>query len=60
MLSVKVDPVQIGLLLTGAGVAGIGLTVAATVPTALGQLFTVTVNEYVPVAAVVAATTEVF
>ena len=60
VLSAKVDPAQIGLLLVGAGVAGAGLTIAFTVPAALGQPLTVMVSEYVPVAAVVAATTDVF
>ena len=36
------------------GVAGLGLTVTLVVPAADGQLFTVTVTEYVPASAVVA------
>src|SRR6478672_13433534 len=46
-------PAQIGPLLVGAGVAGIALTRAFTVPAGLVHPFTVTVTEYVPDAAVV-------
>lgn len=54
VVSVSVLPAQIGLLLEGVGVAGIGLTVTTVVPAALVHPPTVTVTEYVPVAAVVA------
>lgn len=43
-------------MLAGAGVAGIAFTVTTVVATGLLQPFTVTVTEYVPVAAVVAFT----
>lgn len=54
VVSVSVLPEQIGLLLPGDGVAGIGLTVTAVVPAALVQPPTLAVTEYVPVAAIVA------
>ena len=54
VLSVKVDPAQIGPLLVGAGVAGIAFTVAVVDPAALVHPFTVTVTEYIPDCAVVA------
>jgi hypothetical protein len=40
-------------LLVGVGVPGIALTVAVVVPAGLVQPLTVTVTEYIPVAAVV-------
>ena len=52
----SVCPTQTGLFVPGAGVAGIGLTVTLTVPALLTQPLTVTVTEYVPLAAVVAPT----
>jgi hypothetical protein len=52
----RVCPTQIGELLVGAGVAGTGFTVTATVPKALGHPAIVAVTEYVPLAAVVALT----
>ena len=54
VVRLMVCPVHTGLLLPGAGVEGIGFTVAVTVPAALVQPPTVTVTEYVPDAAVVA------
>ena len=54
VVNVKVLPEQIGLLLPGAGVAGIGLTVTTVVPAALVHPPTLAVTEYVPVAATVA------
>jgi hypothetical protein len=44
VLSVKVPPAQIGLLLLAVGVDGIALTVAVVVPAADVQLFVVTVT----------------
>jgi hypothetical protein len=41
-------PIQIGLLLDAAGVAGIGFTTTAVVPKVPVQPFTVAVTEYVP------------
>ena len=55
-----VAPVQTGLLLPGAGVAGIGLTVTAVVPNVLVHPATVAVTEYVPLAATVAPAIEGF
>jgi hypothetical protein len=49
----SVVPAQIGLLLDAVGAAGVGFTVTLTVPATLVQPFTVTVTEYVPLAAVV-------
>lgn len=49
-----VCPTQIGLLLDGAGVAGIGLTTTVVVPNTLGHPATVAITEYVPLAATVA------
>jgi hypothetical protein len=49
----KVVPVQTGELLDNVGVAGALLIVTTTVPAALVQPLTVTVNEYVPAAATV-------
>ena len=46
-------PVQSGELLPATGVAGAVFTVTATVPALLVQPFTVTVSEYVPLAATV-------
>jgi len=62
VLAVKlsVEPSQIGLLLLAVGAVGIGLTVTAVVPAALVQPLTVTVTEYVPLAAVVAPEIEGF
>jgi hypothetical protein len=54
VVNVNVLPAQIGLLLPGVGVAGIGFTVTAVVPNVLVQPATDAVTEYVPVAAVVA------
>src|SRR6185312_2222595 len=51
---VKVEPWHTGLLLVGLGVPGVGLMVTFTVPAALVHPATVTVREYVPVAAKVA------
>jgi hypothetical protein len=48
------EPAHTGVLLVGAGVAGMAFTTALTVPATLVQPFTVTVTEYVPDAAVVA------
>jgi hypothetical protein len=56
----NVAPTHNGLLLDGAGVAGIGFTVTTVVPAALMQPLTETVTEYVPVAAVVAFATDGF
>jgi hypothetical protein len=56
----KVDPTQTGLLLDAVGVAGAEFTVAVVVAGALVHPATVTVTEYVPVAAVVAPGIEVF
>ena len=56
----NVDPTQIGLLLDGDGVAGTGLTVTEVVPAGLVHPFTVTVTEYVPLAATVAFAIEGF
>jgi hypothetical protein len=53
--SVSVDPAQTGLLLEVVGAAGVVLTVTATVPARLVQPPTVTVTEYVPLAAAVTA-----
>jgi len=50
----NVAPAQMGLLLPAVGAAGIGFTVAVTVPAEETHPFTVTVTEYVPLAAVVA------
>ena len=50
----KEAPAHTGPLLVGAGVAGMEFTKTSTVPAALVHPFTVTVTEYVPVAAVVA------
>jgi hypothetical protein len=47
-------------LLETTGVAGAEFTAAVTVPAALVHPFTVTVNEYVPVAAAVAPAIEGF
>ena len=52
--SVRVEPVQTGVLLVAVGVAGIAFTVTVEVPAALVQPFTVTVTLYVPLIAVVA------
>jgi hypothetical protein len=62
LLAVKfsVEPAQIGELLEAVGVAGIGLTVTAVVAAALLHPETVTVTEYVPLAAMVAAAMEGF
>jgi len=54
VLRLIVFPEHTGLLLVGAGVAGVGLTTTLTVPAALGQPPTVTVTEYVPAFAAVA------
>jgi len=51
----SVPPAQIGPLLAAVGVAGAALTVAVVVPAADVQPATVTVTEYVPEAAAVAA-----
>jgi len=51
----SVPPAQIGPLLAAVGVAGAALTVATVVPARDVQPATVTVTEYVPEAAVVAA-----
>lgn len=56
VVRLSVLPVHTGLLLDGAGAAGIGLTETATVPARLVQPLSVTVTEYVPLAAVVAPT----
>jgi hypothetical protein len=48
------EPHKDGWVTHNVGVAAIALTVAIVVPAALVQLLTVTVTEYVPVAAVVA------
>ncbi len=53
-LRFKVVPAQTGLLLVSVGDNGPGLTVTETVLTVLVHPFTVIVNEYVPVAAVLA------
>ena len=50
----NVDPAHTGPLLVAVGAEGIAFTVAATVPAVLVHPETVTVTEYVPVAAVVA------
>jgi hypothetical protein len=47
-------PVHTGVLLDGAGVAGVVFTTTAVVPTAEVQPFVVTVTLYVPAIAVVA------
>ena len=51
----SVAPTQIGELLPAVGVAGIGFTTTAVVATGLVHPATVTVTEYVPAIAVVAA-----
>lgn len=51
MLRFSVDPEQTGELEEAVGGAGVGLTTTFTVPAALVQPFTVTVMEYVPLAA---------
>jgi len=56
VVRLSVPPAQIGPLFAAVGVAGIALTVATVVPAADVQPATVTVTEYVPVAAVVAPT----
>jgi len=55
VVRLRVPPAQIGPLLAAVGVAGAALTVATVVPARDVQPATVTVTEYVPVAAVVAA-----
>ena len=45
VFNVNVEPAQTGPVFVGAGVAGIGLTVAIVVPIALVQPLSVTVNE---------------
>src|SRR6185436_1056781 len=49
-----VAPSQYGPPFEALGVAGVGFTMTEVVPAAEGQLFTVTVTEYVPASAVVA------
>lgn len=53
-------PEQIGLLLPGAGVAGIGLTVTTVVPNVLAHPPTVAVTEYVPLEVTAAPAIEGF
>jgi len=60
VVRLSVPPAQIGPLFAAVGVAGIALTVAVVVPARDVQPATVTVTEYVPVAAVVAPTIEGF
>jgi hypothetical protein len=48
-----VPPVQYGPLFDAVGVAGIGFTTTDVVPATEGQVFTVTVTEYVPASATV-------
>src|SRR6185312_553201 len=47
----NVEPTQIGLLLVGDGVAGVGLITTLTVPAVLVHVPTVIVTEYVPASA---------
>ena len=62
MLAVKfrAEPAHIGLLFPAVGAVGIGFTVAVVVAAPDVQPFDVTVTEYVPDAAVVAAAIEGF
>ena len=50
----NVEPAQIGPLFPAVGAAGIAFTVATVVPATEAHPLTVTVTEYVPLAAVVA------
>ena len=56
----SVLPEQTGVLLDGAGVAGVAFTTTAVVPTAEVHPFVVTVRLYVPLPAVVAEAIEGF
>ena len=60
VVKLSVPPAQIGPLFAAVGVAGAVLTVAVVVPAREVQPATVSVTEYVPVAAVVAPTIEGF
>ena|ERR1035437_1143008 len=55
-VKLRVAPIHIGLLLPTVGAAGVSFIVTAVVPADPVHPFTVAVTEYVPPAAVVAAT----